>query len=211
MLTRARPFRGDDILPVVPGDATGLMTDIAALQRAVRDETIYSDGAWEPGLDVDGFLRRVTAGMNRRPLVVVEHAEFDHYGSGYSSYVSISITKRDGSVRHERANGWVDVECLEIALCRLAPLACLLRPATRSRGPNGAGAYSLPQVGRLVTIPDQRWEGEYRQIADVLAWHDLPLVGPNPLADPLPDGLRVETNLADSAQTIFDAWFHWRD
>ena len=187
------------------------MTDASALRRAVQDEAIYGDGAWDPGLDVEGFLRRVTADLNRLPLVVVEHAEFAHYGSGYSSCVAVSVTKRDGSARSNNADGWADVECLELALCRLVPAACLLSPATRSRGPNGAGANSLPDVGRLITVPAKRWVGEYRQIAGVLDRHGLPLIGPDPLALPLPEGLSVETNLAGSSQTVFDAWFHWCD
>src|SRR3954469_21658708 len=125
--------------------------------------------------------------------------------------MSLSPSPNDGSARGNNADGWADVECLELGLWRLAAVVCLLSPTARSRGPNGAGANSLPDVGRLITVPAKRWVGEYRQIAGVLDRYGLPLVGPDPLALPLPEGHSVETNLADSSQTVFDAWFHWGD
>ncbi|RKS76696.1 hypothetical protein BZB76_2053 [Actinomadura pelletieri DSM 43383] len=48
------------------------MTDIGRLRRAVRNEPLEGAGGWAPGLDVDGFLRKVTAELNGLPSVVVE-------------------------------------------------------------------------------------------------------------------------------------------
>jgi hypothetical protein len=195
----------------VRNHASELLTDDAALRHAIRNEPLHSDQAWAHGLDVDGLLRRVVASLNRLPSVVVEHAEFDDYGSGYASYVEVSITKRDGSLRQDTGAGWIDVECLGVLLCRLAPVACLLRPSVRSSGPNGAGAYSLPEANRVIAEPDQRWKYECDQIKSLLDHHDVTLIGPDPLTLPLSGAQFVETNLADSALDVFDAWFHWRD
>ncbi|GAA4387977.1 hypothetical protein GCM10023088_60770 [Actinomadura verrucosospora] len=187
------------------------LTEVAMLRRAVRDEQLRSERFWAHGLDVEGLLRGVTASLNTLPLVVVEHAEFDHYGSGYASYADVSVTKRDGSTRRNEGGGQVSVECLNVLLCRLTPVACVLRPANRWRGPGDNGSSVLPESDRAVTAPDRSWASEYRQIRDVLDRHGIALIGADLLIRPLPMGLAVETNLADSAQTIFDAWFHWRD
>jgi hypothetical protein len=69
----------------------------------------------------------------------------------------------------------------------------------------------LPHTERVITFPDRSWASQCRQIKGVLKRHGVALLGADSLARPLPARLAVETNLADSAQTIFDAWFHWRD
>lgn len=191
-------------------DVRELLTEPGALRSAVRDEALHDDQAWDVGLDIDGFLRRVVAELGRLPTLVVEHSDFGHYGSGYASFVEVSMTKRDGSLRHDGGHGWVEVECLGILLCRLAPIACALRPSVRSTGTE-RGFHSLPSVDRAVTAVDQQWTYGFQQIRTVLDKHGLTLVGTDVLTLPLPGRLFVNTNLADSAFTIFDAWFHWMD
>ncbi|MGI5205143.1 hypothetical protein ACQEU6_26640 [Spirillospora sp. CA-108201] len=180
----------------------------ATLRRAVRNEPL--PGAWDHVRDVDRFLRRRVAELNRLPLVVVEYAELDHYGSGYASYVDVFATKRDGSTRQDDEDGGVSVECLNVLLCRLAPIACLLQPDSRWQTPDSSCSIS-PNIDRVIAAPDQSWTDEFHQIRDLLDQRGISLIGPDLLTRSLPEGLEVRSNLANSTQTIFDAWFHWLD
>jgi hypothetical protein len=105
-------------------------TDPAALKKAAND---HPGRAWAGGIPaVEGFLRRVVADLNRPPALVVEHAEFDRYGSGYASFVDVLLTRRDGSLRRTE-NGRTEVEGVSLALCRLAPVAVLMKDGWRSQ------------------------------------------------------------------------------
>lgn len=188
-----------------------LATNPVALESAVSDELASTAGAWTGGpTAVEGFLRRVVADLNRLPALIVEHAEFRHYGSGYASYVDVFMTKRDGSMRRS-ANGRTDVEGLTLALCRLAPLAVLLKHSWRSSGPGAAGGHSMPELLRVVDIDLPEWAEECRQIRQMLDGHGIALLGLQVLGLPLDARLRVETALGDPPYCVFDAWFHWMD
>ncbi|MGV9305566.1 hypothetical protein ACWDLG_19510 [Nonomuraea sp. NPDC003727] len=190
---------------------TELATDPAALHRAVKDEPASTMGAWAgEATAVEGFLRWLVADIDRLPQVTVHHAEFRHYGSGYASYVDVFVTKRDGSMCRSM-DGWTHVEGLSLALCRLAPLAVLLKPSTRSSGPDGSSAYDLPELSQVMDIDLPGWEEASRQLRQVLARHGVALLSSQVLALPLDARLRVETVLGDPPYRLFDAWFHWMD
>ncbi|MFI7701984.1 hypothetical protein [Nonomuraea sp. NPDC049480] len=186
-------------------------TDPIALLSAVHDAPASMAGAWAGGaVSVEGFLRWVVADLDRMPTSIVHHAEFQHYGSGYASYVEVFITKRDGSMRRSE-NGWTHVEGLSLALCRLAPLAALFEPDIRSSGPGGGGGHGLPDLSRVADAAPPGWTEEYRQIGQVLDRHDIALLDSQVLSLPLEAELRVETVLGSPPYSVFDAWFHWRD
>ena len=186
-------------------------TDPAVLRSAVNDELASTAGAWANGAtSVEGFLRRVVADIDRKPSLRVHHAEFQHYRSGYASYVDVFITKRDGSMSRSE-NGWTEVEGLPLALCRLAPLAALFKSDIRSSGPDGAGGRGLPDLSRVTDTDLPGWEEEFRQVGQMLDRHGIALLNSQVLSLPLEAGLRVETVLSSPPYSVFDAWFHWMD
>ncbi len=184
---------------------------LTALRNAANDQPATTAGAWAGGpAAVEGFLRRVVADLDRMPALRVHHAEFGHYGSGYASYVDVFVTRRDGSASRSE-HGWTEVEGLALALCRLAPVAVLLKPDTQSSGPNGAGRRGLPELSLVTDAAPPGWEEECRQLRQVLDRHEIDLLDTQLLGRRLEAGLRVETNLGDAPYTVFDAWFHWMD
>lgn len=161
---------------------------------------------------MEGYLRRVVADLNRVPELVVEHAEFGHYGSGYASFVDVFLTRRNGSARRVDPDGHTTVEGLSVALCRLAPIACILSPGERSHHPDGHGYHSMPGLDAVTEMPIPGWEKGCEQISQVLDRHRITLVGPRLLSRPALPHLRIDTNLADGPpHSIFDVWFHWTD
>ncbi|MFE0148078.1 hypothetical protein ACFWY5_13105 [Nonomuraea sp. NPDC059007] len=171
--------------------------DLAALQKAVKDEPACTAGAWGGGVAaVEGFLRRVVADIGRLPHVRVPHAEFRNYGSGYASYVDVFVARRAGP----------DIEGLGLALCRLAPFAALFEPGIRS-----SSFREMPQLGRVADCDVPGWKEECRELRHILDQHGIALLDSQTLALPLDPRLRVETFLGDPPYRVFDAWFHWID
>ncbi|WP_169983229.1 hypothetical protein [Microbispora sp. H10836] len=87
----------------VPAAVEALLLDRDAQIRASRDELVGREGAWAGGTEAaEGYLRRVVADLNRVPELVVEHAEFGHYGSGYASFVDADPARRIRPSRRSR-------------------------------------------------------------------------------------------------------------
>ncbi|MDP9863282.1 MULTISPECIES: hypothetical protein [Streptosporangium] len=180
-------------------------TDLTALRNAVNDEPASTAGAWAAGpAAVEGFLRRIVDDLNRLPSLIVHHAEFGHYGSGYASYVDVLLTKREGSMRRS-ADGWTEVEGLPLTLCRLAPLAARFALDVRSSGPGGSGARGLPRLSEVTDTAPPGWEQECHQVDQVLDRHRITLLGLSgstaegmirSLPQPPTDRLTVNTPLA---------------
>jgi hypothetical protein len=89
-------------------------------QRSAARERIV--GPWaELGMTTDAvdgpLLRAVVAALDSRAEIMVEHAEFRHYGSGYASFVDVLITCRDGSQRFRGTRGF-SRDAQEYALAR---------------------------------------------------------------------------------------------
>ncbi|GGO14455.1 hypothetical protein [Microbispora bryophytorum] len=197
----------------VPADVEAFLFDRDSQIRASRDELVGREGAWAGGVRAaEGYLRRVVANLNRVPELVVEHAEFGHYGSGYASFVDVFLTRRNGSARRVDLDGHTTVQGLSVALCRLAPIACVLSPDERSHHPDGHGYHSMPCLNAVTEMPIPGWEKGCEQIFQVLDRHRIALVGPRLLSRPALPHLRIDTNLDDGPpHSIFDVWFHWMD
>ncbi|WP_030455468.1 hypothetical protein [Herbidospora cretacea] len=196
-----------------PADVEALLLDPDSQIRASQDESACGEGAWAGGAEaVEGYLRQVVADLNRVRGLVVEHAEFAHYGSGYASFVVVFLTRRDGSARRVDPDGRETVHGLSVALCRLAPIACILSPGERSHHPDGHGHHSMPWLDAVTDMPIPGWEEGCAQVSRVLERHGIALVGPRLLSRPALPHVKIDTNLGDGPRnSIFDVWFHWLD
>jgi len=194
-------------------DVEALLLDPHSQIRASQDESACGEETWAGGTEaVEGYLRQVVAALNRVPGLVVEHAEFGHYGSGYASFVDVFLTRRDGSAHRVDPDGYTTVGGLSVVLCRLAPIACILSPGERSHHPDGRASHSLPYLDAVTDVPIHGWEEGGDQISQVLSRHGITLVGPRLLSRPALPHLKIDTNLGDGPHyLIFDVWFHWMD
>ena len=184
-------------------------------QHAAARERIV--GPWaELGMDaaaVDKLLHGVVAALESRHEITVERAEFGHYDSGFASYVDVLVTRRDGSLRTVGADGSVRVRGITLLLCRLAPIAALLRDGGRSSGPGGRGTHSLPERALLADGQIDGWQEACQAITTVLDRFGIVIPESYVLRAPALDGLKIDTNLADRREgyVLFDVWFHWED
>ncbi|MGY0234102.1 hypothetical protein [Longispora urticae] len=160
---------------------------------------------------VDGLLRAVVADLDRSSAAVVDRAEFDHYGSGFASFVEVVVTRRDGSATFAEYSTSMRTEGLSVLLCRLAPVACVCSGSWRSVDADGNSAASMVSVRSVSTLPVEGWEAVGADVANVLARHDIAVLGPGILAAAIDPQINVDTILAEPPFTVFDAWFHWRD
>lgn len=171
---------------------------------AVGDIWPYADGT---EAEIEGYLKRVVADLDRTPSLDAK-ADFDHYGSGYASYVHVFCSKSKGrSTTRRGTTDWIDG--FSVYLCRLAPVAAY-GPSQRTRHAQGGSADFLSPhtVGET---PRGEWVEEERELAAVLARHGFTLPDRVELCAPLPFRAEIPTVLTDPPYQVFDALFYWED
>ncbi|MCE9580729.1 MAG: hypothetical protein K8W52_46845 [Deltaproteobacteria bacterium] len=164
---------------------------------------------WSP-LDegaVERELGRVVEGL-ATDLTIEVFAEFDHYGSGYASFVDAWFGCRDLS---SRGSGDKHVIGLVVLLSRLAPCYCFLegqRWWNANRGTSTSYVPSFRGVDALVTDEVIRLA---TRVEEWLGRQGYVRLGSQALGRLLPADVAVPTILGDGVYRAFDALFHWDD
>ena len=175
-----------------------------AADMIVGDAPPYS---WADPESVDRHLKELVAALQRSDLIGLE-ADFDHYGSGYSSYVHAFAWLSDRSGHVERRDG-TDIAGLHLYLCRRGPFAAW-GPGSKSRNKDGSGAGGFLEWEEVGVLPAGRWKEAIAEIERKLRECGLRTVTKMEVETPLPGDIKV-ASLFDPPYRVFDAVFHWID
>ncbi len=166
---------------------------------------------------VDLFLRDVAKRLDRLPDAHVLHAEYDHLGARFASFIEIFLADRDTRLQE----GDNHVRGIKLYLCRLGPFAAFA-PSWRfmrmERGwPEKSSSVALdvndlrgPLTG---DGPDPDWYARTAaKLGGVLKGRGLTQPEAGVLANELPFESPVpRTVLRRPPYRVWDAMFHWSD
>lgn len=129
--------------------------------RPVGREWPYVGGS---EADIEKHLRRAVAMLRSTNVLEVE-ADFDHYGSGYASYIHVFCEKTRASSRtHRDGTDWMDR--IAVYLSRLAPFAVYGR---EQRTKDAAGwSQGYVSAEDVYSLPPGDWREEIAAIQRVL-------------------------------------------
>lgn len=164
---------------------------------------------WSPHDDagVEVELRRVVADL-AGALHLECRAEFDHYGSGYASFVDVWFFRPDPSFR--RSAGTDHFTGLVVLLSRLAPFYCFLEGEKAWASDASSSSY-LPAFEAVDALATNAVITLSAQVEEWLGHQGYIRLGKPALAGLLPAGVSVPTILTDGPYREFDALFHWED
>ena len=184
------------------------VTDPNFLALACEDAEVFGDWAM---LD----YRRIAAELGRTPESTVFSIEDSDYDSGgWASFIPIRLACR--GAEPEIRDGYQVTRYASVVICRIAPLAALMKVVEAGVALDGKGSFSkLPVADDLVSaVP---WDTRQR-IPEILANYGYQILAPEIGRLRLPDGLGVDTLLTSKDEKdcyighhVFDAWFHWMD
>lgn len=133
-------------------------------------------------------------------------ADWDHYGSGFASYVDIFcplVQEIKDSNRYDYG--------LRIYLCRLAPVAVMAPASTVTSLDNCSFSSGfIRNDGKWEAIPESMHDValQCRRMIEEYGWT---WPEPSRLGEPLGFDANIPTILADPPYHIFDALFYWED
>ena len=157
---------------------------------------------------VDAFLRRACDDVAARAGVAAR-IEWDHYGSGYASFVDAWFYRPTPAFRLPGAHRGEAYVGLAVLLSRLSPYFVFLQ-GTKHWHEKG-GSSDMPSLAGIDAIDSRPVADLARTIEPILESHGLVRVRRGQLSSALPAGTAVPTVLGDPPYTQFDALFHWED
>ncbi len=183
-----------------------------AVDRLLRQQSISPAHPWSSNDEalIEGHLKAACAAVEREAQVA-SRVVWDHYGSGYASFVDAWFYRPTPAfaVRRPIRHGHEHTG-LVVLLSRLSPYFVFMEGEQHWHA-HGGGRY-LPEAGMLDKFHTPAVADLAQEVQPVLERHGLVRAFREPLLEPLALGARrIPTILADRGFTQFDALFHWED
>ncbi|MCP3776427.1 hypothetical protein NLX71_24585 [Paenibacillus sp. MZ04-78.2] len=102
---------------------------------------------------IDDYLSKVIGSLNQINSLEFESI-FDHYGSGFASYVDVFCWKKDGSSSSD-LRGVLWRNGIRIYICRLAPIAVLGKGQSSKHATGGSRDFL--NVDIIDSLPNGDW------------------------------------------------------
>ncbi|WP_323638833.1 hypothetical protein [Pectobacterium polonicum] len=137
--------------------------------------------------------------------------EWNHYGSGYASFIDAWFYKNTPDFNAKRPVHYGEEHTgLTVLLSRLSPYFVFME-SEKQWDAHGGGYQALPELEMIDRLETPAVIALSQQIQSELEKCGLVRAYKEQLASLLPTGTRVPTVLTDRGFTQFDALFHWED
>lgn len=168
--------------------------------------------------EIEAHIRRLYYRIKRIPNMICE-AEWDHFGSGYASFVEFFCYEKEDVKRTTTSYGMeeVEIEGVLINISRLAPVA-IFGDDERSKtlrietGEVIGGCRSSIMGGYALKEVDDQFQPMIRELSKALAEFDYDVLANEYLNQALPFKAKIPTLYSEAREyTIADAIFYWED
>ena len=185
------------------------------IHRLLSQQAIMGEYPWmsEDQKMVESHFKRTLAEVTRSTKTE-SRVEWDHYGSGYASFVDVWLYKatpefRCRTFKRKMLPGEEGYTGLVILLSRLSPCFVFME-GEKQWHPRGSSSY-MPDLDRLDRLETPAVATLAEQVQPILERHALIRVSRAQLETPLAAGIHPPTILTDRGFTQFDALFYWED
>lgn len=168
--------------------------------------------------EIEAHIRRLFHRINRIPNVVCE-AEWNHFGSGYASFVEFFCYQKEDLVVLEEKHGHREIKMngLIVDISRLASVAIMgnderYKTIHIETNEYRGGAYGSLLGGAKLIGVSKRFQTFGEQLKQVLEEFDFEVVEPEEMNRLLSFKTKIPTIYRESRDyTVADAIFYWED
>ncbi|MFD0716829.1 hypothetical protein [Paenibacillus sp. GCM10027626] len=158
--------------------------------------------------EIDSYINNIVGSLSSINNLKVE-ADFNHYGSGYASYVPIFCYKKDGSST-EIVKENKTINGILLYVCRHAPIAVYGRSQVTRDSHGGSREFLTSKL--IGTVPSGDWMEIENRIKEYLNNYHFEILSKDFLEEPLDFNISIPTNFNENGSyTIFDCFFFWED
>ncbi len=161
---------------------------------------------------IDQFYKTIFFDITRK-VNVHFLTDFDHYGSGYSSYIPTFFYNEKCKIKQIYPAYNQNFIGLEVYFCRLAPYFIMLENEYRwqQHSHNSERFNGFPHQNRIDEIQHANTQHIAQHIETLLSEFGLKRLNKEILNTSLNGKYQINTVLNDRAYRYFDAFFHWED
>lgn len=160
-------------------------------------------------VQIDTFYKSICAAI-AQSTGTNTRIEWNHYGSGYASFVDAWFYKPAPEFAAPELAGPGEAYAgVAVLLSRLSPYFVLME-GEKQWDDRGASSY-MPCIEWVDNFTRAAVESLAAEIEAVLEERGLRRLRRDDVSSPLPNGTAVPTILSDAPYTVFDAVFHWED
>ncbi|MGG0720266.1 hypothetical protein ABE096_22200 [Robertmurraya massiliosenegalensis] len=183
--------------------------------KAIGDKFPYDTGNEQ---EIEAHIRRLFHRINRIPHIICE-AEWNHFGSGYASFVeffcytknNVTVESEKYGIRKEKTEGII------IDICRLAPVAIMGEDDRSKTIRIESNEVLSGGYGSIISASNQLYLREEfhelgRQLKLALEEYEYALLDFELISAPLPFRAEIPTIYKEPGDyIIMDAIFYWED
>lgn len=168
--------------------------------------------------EVEAHIRRLFYRINRIPNLICE-AEWNHFGSGYASFIEFFCYRKEDVRVIEEKYGMREIEIAGMLMdvSRLAPVVILgegerYQKIRIETGEIVSGASSsLPDYPKLSEV-NQQYQSIEWQLKKAFEEFGYARLSPEKMNQPLPFKAQIPTNYREPREyLVMDAIFYWED
>lgn len=134
-------------------------------------------------------------------------ADFDHYGSGFASYVSVFLWKKEEE--EVLANGEVSMKGLWLYISRLAPVVIMGKGEMTRHGSSGSSDFLASHT--VCEWPSETWSKQIWAIKKIVEAYHYVILTKADVDQYLDFQIDIPTILSEPPYKVFDAHFYWED
>lgn len=125
---------------------------------------------------------------------------------GFCSFTDVLVGVRRCNVEFENSDRAQFHHCLLVLICRISNIYVLGEHLFFDKN-----AYTLPGISSVDNFQNKKVKELARVVASALENTECKRVFANELDSPIPDGIKVESNLVGEEPVVFDGYFWWED
>lgn len=196
------------------------MFSIEQLQDLIEGKIIGNEFPYDTNneQEIEAHIRRLFHRINRIPNVVCE-AEWNHFGSGYASFVELFCYQKEDVIVVEEKYGRREIktEGIIIDICRLAPVAIMgederYKTIHIETNEEIGGAYGSLLGGSNLLYLSEKFQTIAKKLEQALKEFGYELLEAKKVNQPLPFHTKIPTIYREpNGYLIIDAIFYWED
>lgn len=184
------------------------------IEALISESTISELYPWNTDDEnlIDQFYKTIFFDIARK-VNVKFITDFDHYGSGYSSYIPTFFYTEKCKIKQLYPSYNQNFLGLEVYFCRLAPYFIMLEHEYRwqQRQNHTERFNGFPNQHKIDEIQQESTWHIAQHLETLLSEFGLKRLNKESLNTSLDGKYQIKTVLTDRAYSYFDALFHWED
>lgn len=183
-----------------------------AFIRACATDTLrWPASPWNSPPGAEAFYRKRCTDLCRR-FDLTSQCEWNHYGSGYASYIDAWFYRDTPEFRVTPSLGQkYEYIGLWILFHRLSPYYVMGQGWKSWDDANAIASRYMPRMDEVDRIESNAVLSLSSEIQRQLSYHGLIRLNREDVAQPIPHDIAIETVLSDAKFHLFDALYHWMD